>query len=416
MATLGFRRPADRLHGLEGGPPVTSLSGGFIPAPAPGVESCELDGERLVWRGASLHRLDAVGAAVWECFDGDTPVTEIARTLAEVFRAAEETVRRDVSALCTALFDEGLLDGADPKSPYLIPPLRPGHPPSRALSDSIDLPHVSGRFLAVHYDFGIRTNDARLASYFDRSLRSFAAGGTPSRWYSVVVDSRSTEERYRIYLDDEGLLAAPDAEVVARYVVWHVNHALIRASSDHVLVHAAGATSGGRALALPGEMNAGKTTLVAGLVMAGFGFLTDEIVALNMDTGLIDPYPRPLNIGSGSWEVLAELRPADRDEAEPIPRDMWHVDPSTIRPDAVAESAPLGFVMAPRFEKGTITRLEPLSRPEAVELLHRNTFNRHRLGSAGIRALISAVRQAQCSRLISGDLASAVATVRRFVE
>jgi hypothetical protein len=234
----------------------------------------------------------------------------------------------------------------------------------------------------------------------------------------VVLGCRRqpVEERYRIYLDDEGLLAAPDAEVVARYVVWHVNHALIRASSDHVLVHAAGATSGGRALALPGEMNAGKTTLVAGLVMAGFGFLTDEIVALNMDTGLIDPYPRPLNIGSGSWEVLAELRPADRDEAEPIPRDMWHVDPSTIRPDAVAESAPLGFVMAPRFEKGTITRLEPLSRPEAVELLHRNTFNRHRLGSAGIRALISAVRQAQCSRLISGDLASAVATVRRFVE
>jgi hypothetical protein len=183
-----------------------------------------------------------------------------------------------------------------------------------------------------------------------------------------------------------------------------------------VLVHAAGTTFGQEAIVLPGQMNAGKSTLVAGLVLSGLGFLTDEMVALNLSTGLVDPYPRPLNIGSGSWEVLARLRPADRDETDPLPRSLWHVDPSSIRPDAVAPPARVRWVIAPRFERGSATRLEPLSRPEAVELLHLNTFNRHSVGSAGIRALIAAVSRARCARLVNGDLTDAVGTVRRFLE
>lgn len=60
--------------------------------------------------------------------------------------------------------------------------------------------------------------------------------------------------------------------------------------------------------------------------------------------------------------------------------------------------------------------LEPLSRPEAVELLHRNAFNPVIAGSEGVRALIDAVSAARCARLVSGDLASGVAAVRHFIE
>jgi hypothetical protein len=73
-------------------------------------------------------------------------------------------------------------------------------------------------------------------------------------------------------------------------------------------------------------------------------------------------------------------------------------------------------VIAPRFEPGAPTRLEPLSRPAAVELLYGHAFNKHRFGSAGIRTLVSAVSRARCTRLFNGDLRSAVAAVRRFVE
>ncbi len=394
---------------------MSGLTLDFVPAPATGVESCELDGELLVWLGAALHRLDALGALVWGCFDGRMAVGDISRMLAKEFGATEHDVQRDLSALCAELFDEGLLEGGRPDTPEPRPLIRPGRPPTIPLDPDAELPYVTGRFLALDHDFAIRTDDPRLATYFDRSLRSFGVTGSPARWYSVVTGAEAGE-RYRIYLDGEGLVGAPDADVVARYLLWHVNYEVIKATSAHLLVHAAGATIRGAAVVLPGEMNAGKTTLVAGLVLDGFKFLTDELVALNVSTGLVDPYPRPLNIGRGSWQALSRLRPADRDEEDPIPRLVWHVDATSIRPDAVAHSAPLRWVIAPRYERGSPTELQPLSRPEAIELLHRHAFNRRQLGSTGIRALVTAVSRARCTRLVNGDLPSAVACVRRFVE
>jgi hypothetical protein len=387
----------------------------FVAAPHPGVETCELDGERLVWSGGVLHRLDSIGAVVWKCFDGKTTVSALARTLAQAFSASERDIERDVAALCEELLEEGLLEGGRPKTLEPPPALRLSRPPSVPLDESVQMPHTTGRFCAFDHDFGFRSEDPRLVAHFDRSLRSFAAAGSPARWYSVV-STTETDERYRMYLDGEGLFVARDADAVVRYLLWHVNHEVIKRASSHLLIHAAGATISGKAVVFPGQMNAGKTTLVAGLVMEGPKFLTDELVALNLNTGLVDPYPRPMNIGSGSWEVLARLRPDGRDEGDPLPRDLWHVDPTSIRPDAVAEPAPIRWIIAPRFEDGTQTRLEPLSRAGAVELLHHHAFNKHRFGDMGVRKLITAVSQARCCSLINGDLRAAVATVREFVE
>jgi hypothetical protein len=385
----------------------------FVPIPARDVESTAFDGERLVWRGAALHRLDTVGGLVWECFDGRSTLREISRMLADSFAATEADVQRDIATMCEELLDEGLLEGGEPRRWEPDPPPRPGRPPDKPLAPDRTVPHATTRFVALGFDFAVRTDDARLAAYFDRVLASFANSGTPARWYSVV--KADDADAFDIYFGEEGLLGGADADLVARYLLWHVNYEVIATTATHLLIHASGATIGGQAVVLPGVMDAGKTTLVGGLVLDGFGFLTDELVALNLRTGRIDPYPRPLNIGRGSWDVLAALRPADRDEDDPIPRLAWHVDPGSIRPDAVARPAALRWVIAPRFRRGSPTRLEPLSRPEAVALLHRHAFNREQAGAVGVRALVEAVRQARCTRLENGDLAEAVAAVRRFV-
>ena len=388
----------------------------LVPVPASGVESCELDGELLVWQGSTLHRLNTSGAFVWKYFDGQTTVADLSRRLAEGFDASEADVQRDLLALCTQLLDEGLLRGGRSGRPEPAPLVyRYGRPPSVPLAPSDRLPHTTGRFVTFHHDFAVRTDDARLAAYFSRTLLSFATSGSPAHWYSVVTGA-TPEERYRIYLDDEGLFAAKDIDRAIRYLLWHVNAQVIQGTSGNLLIHAAGATMGDGAVVLPGEMNAGKTTLVAGLVLDGFGFLTDELVALNLGTGLVDPYPRPLNIGKGSWEVLSRLQPADRHDDHPIPEGIWHVDAKSIRSDAVARPAAIRWVIAPSFQRGAATQLEAMSRPEAVQLLLRVAFNADRLGGRAIRALVSAVRDARCARLVNGDLASAVAAVRQFLQ
>lgn len=406
---------ADRALAAERPPLLTESKLDFIPIPAEGVDSCKLDGELLVWRGPILHRLDGIGTLVWECFDGRTTLAGIVRILAEAFHAPESEVHRGVVELCDELHDVGLLEGGHLHLPDPPPHIRMGRPPSVPLDLNVELPYSTQPFRALDHDFAIRSNDFTLVKYFGRSLKSFAVSGDPARWYSVVATSHP-DERYRIYLDDEGLFAAPDADGVARYLLWHINFEVITGASPHLLIHAAGATMSGQAVVLPGQMNAGKTTLVAGLVLDGLQFLTDELVAINLGTRLIDPYPRPLNIGFGSWEALSSLRPSDRDEQNPFPELMWHVEPTTIRPDVVAQPSPLRWVIAPRFEEGAPTSLEPVSRPEAAVLLYRHAFNQHRWGGDGVKALVAAVSRTRCARIVSGDLAGAVDAVRQFME
>ena len=393
---------------------MTGVTPDFVPVPASGVEDCSLDGERLLWQGGIIHHLDAVGSAVWECFDGIATVADVSLTLAAAFTANKDDVQRHVLTLCGDLLTVGLLEGGTPTALEEPPEGSTGPQPSKPFDPTEELQFTTGRLRALDLDFGIRTNDRRLAEHFNRSLRSFAAAGRPARWYSVIFDGPG--EPYRVYLDGQGLFALPDADAVARYLLWHVNHQVMTGSSNHLLIHAAGATLGHQAVVLPAAMNAGKTTLVAGLVLDGLAFLTDEIVALNLSTGTVDPYPRAMNIGEGSWEILSVLRPEGRDVEDPLPRSLWHVDPASIRPDGVARSAPVRWIVEPRFEAGSATRLEPMSRSEAVRTLHRHAFNKHRFGNAGVRALVDAVRGARCARLINGDLGSAVAAVRRFLE
>lgn len=60
--------------------------------------------------GASVT-LDALGAIVWQCLDGRSPLREIARDIAEVFGAPRDRVGSDVLGLVMSLGDLGLLHG-----------------------------------------------------------------------------------------------------------------------------------------------------------------------------------------------------------------------------------------------------------------------------------------------------------------
>src|SRR5205814_9867785 len=83
-----------------------------------------------------------------------------------------------------------------------------------------------------------------------------------------------------------------------------INASVVHASSArHVLFHSSGAASGDRCAIFPAQAGAGKTTLVAGLVGAGLSYVTDEAVALDIESGLVRPFPKPLSIKRGSWAV-----------------------------------------------------------------------------------------------------------------
>ena len=63
---------------------------------------------------------------------------------------------------------------------------------------------------------------------------------------------------------------------------------------------------------MPAASGSGKSTLTAGLARAGLGYLSDELVALELDgavPGRLLPYPKPITVKPGSFAVLADMDP-----------------------------------------------------------------------------------------------------------
>ena len=194
-------------------------------------------------------------------------------------------------------------------------------------------------------------------------------------------------------------------------LLWHLNGATVHRAEPYVVLHAGGVTLQGAGAIISGPSGAGKTTFTAALVRAGFGYLTDEALAIDPVTGLLQPYPKALAIKRGSWELLDDLRPAPTDLS---PR-VWHVAPRDIRPDAVAGPTPpsLVLLLTPRGSEepgGAAAGLRVVRRSDALVELFRQTF-----GSAHPRAtlntLAATLAGSDCFRVSTEDLGRAVRCV-----
>ena len=78
------------------------------PRRAEGLREVEIDGEVVVYDGATLHLLDPHAATVWQLVDGRGE-RRIVRALAEAYGADRAEVARDVAALLARLREAGLV-------------------------------------------------------------------------------------------------------------------------------------------------------------------------------------------------------------------------------------------------------------------------------------------------------------------
>ena len=94
----------------------------LVLSPAPGAATVEVADEVIVVDESIgvLHLLNPMGALVWRCFDGVSPLDEICADLADVHGVPVATVESDVSALAQRLLDERVA-----VAPGYRPPARP---------------------------------------------------------------------------------------------------------------------------------------------------------------------------------------------------------------------------------------------------------------------------------------------------
>lgn len=114
------------------------------------------------------------------------------------------------------------------------------------------------------------------------------------------------------------------------------------------LLHGAALSRSGRAVAILGDSGFGKSTLTLALLARGFGFLSDEVAALDRDSGRVAPFPKAIEARAESLR-LAGIFPPDS-----VPADGKHVlDPESLLPGCLSDSAPLAEVIVLDDESGS---------------------------------------------------------------
>lgn len=266
---------------------------------------------------------------------------------------------------------------------------------------------LTKRFVAFAHDFEIETVDAALCRFLDDVLKPFAQHGRAQHRYNYVDRGPDVDPRYELHFDGVSLLSSSGGGSPLSYLFGDINSQLVQKSNDYLLLHAAGAELGGRAIVIPGSSGSGKSTLVTELLRDGFRYITDEAVAVDQATGEIKPFPKPISLKSGSWHLFPELEPVWSPELKRYATTDWLVDPCSVRTDALARPSRPALIVSPAYTADGETRLFPLRPVETLKLLVDSSFNFANHGQRGLDHLASIVRQAPAYRLQLSDLGQA---------
>lgn len=145
-------------------------------------------------------------------------------------------------------------------------------------------------------------------------------------------------------------------------------------------VHAGVVASGGDSIAFPVNSGGGKSTLTAACLLAGFDYVSDEALCVDMD-GAVVTYPKPLSLSPRSFELLG----VDPDSVAVGANESEGLAIATDLNAAVAERPlTLRHLVLPAYGQDHLS-LEEVSPSEAMTALLSFSFNHYKHGEGAFR-------------------------------
>jgi HprK-related kinase A len=204
---------------------------------------------------------------------------------------------------------------------------------------------------------------------------------------------------------DHGLLAAE----------MGMNLQMALGQKRYLLLHAATVEKDGRALIMTGESGAGKSTLAALLGERGWRLMGDEFALLDMESGLLMPFPRAVSLKNGAIAVMeAEVDPTRfGPRLAGTPKgDIRHMRPNADALARMGEGARPALILFPRF--GEAQAVRAVGSAEVFMRLTQASTNYVTLGRRGFDALTHLIESVPALAIDYPDTDSAVGLVDDF--
>jgi hypothetical protein len=268
-------------------------------------------------------------------------------------------------------------------------------PPERA--EASESPARTGSFDALGHVFAISCTDLAFAALIETAFAALAVPGDPAGWYWI----RGHGERFDLTWQGETVISNTDRASVLAWLHWDVNRRAVVAADADLVLHAGCVARDGRAIVISGASGSGKSTLVAAFVAQHCDYVTDEALPLELATGHVRSYPRPLALDDLSLDLLPEITPLRSPLDHATRKRLVVIKPGPeVRDHSVLEVA---MVLFPERDDSGLTVMEPLSRGDAIIRLAENAFNFPNHEQDAMHALTLMVDNADPYRIVGDD-------------
>lgn len=203
------------------------------------------------------------------------------------------------------------------------------------------------------------------------------------------------------------------------FLEWGMNWCIAGHAHHYLMLHAAVLEKNGRAVILPGEPGAGKSTLTAALSLSGFRLLSDEITLIDRDDGLLVPLARPVSLKNRSIDVIREFdqKAVISDAAHDTHKGtVAHLKPCAESVRRVKEKASPALIVFPRWKAGVPARLSHHSKSDAFMHAANHAFNYDLLGSLGFDLNASLIDACECHDFEYSRLSDALAVFSELLQ
>ena len=193
---------------------------------------------------------------------------------------------------------------------------------------------------------------------------------------------------------------------------WGLNWCIATTAHQYLIIHAAVVAKGNRCALIPGRPGAGKSTLCAALVAAGWRLLSDEMALIHMDDGQIWPVPRPVSLKNASIDIIRargkdiHIGPSFTDTHKGT---VAHLRPPRESVEAMHVPARAAWVVFPHYEAGTALSATSVSACQSTLKLADDSFNFPLLGKEGFEVLTDVAFGCDAYELHYSDLDEAIA-------
>lgn len=228
----------------------------------------------------------------------------------------------------------------------------------------------------------------------------FGVSGVVDVSYTVGRDT-STSQWYVVREDAQPLRARDLSDFILLFddqIIIEVQ----KLRSDLYFIHAAVITFSGKACMLIAASGGGKSTLSWSLLHHGFGFLSDELGPVDLDTLHVYPYPRAICL-----KAVTTGAPS-LPESTYYTSGRMHIPIRALPTPAATVPVPVAAIIFIQRDAATgDTRLEKISPAQAGVRLYANVLNSLAHPGDGLDGALHIARQCACFEFVMADLSEA---------